>query len=383
VKQASSSTTLAFLMLLMFGNVASAGAGQPVAVVSTLSGDVTVARSGGSVALKFKDEAFSDDIIRTADQSTVRLLLRAKALLTVQQRSVLTLAEEQGNLTVRLETGQIGVSVAGQRLQAGEVLQIETPNVQAAFARGNVVVNTSKSAGGVQTTVYVMDGSVDISLRGTTTRRSVKIAGPHKLTVVGKALGNPQALSAAQSTQLLAELRATAPQHLNNTPPQIERVIVKSGRAEAVKQAKLVAKQVKEASGASQGSESSRDRQRPDTGTGLKGSSPDTGKAAGKEPESKTDPGSGGTGSGGSGSTPSSFTDKHVAVGARSGGPTQRDLDAARAQRSMPVGSGPSAATPPSAPPTMRLAPGSVTRQQVVPTQLPSSPQQVAPKSAR
>src|SRR5438876_1894564 len=199
VKQASSSTTLAFLMLLMLGNVPSAAATQPVAVVSTLSGDVTVARSGGSVPLKFKDEAFPDDILRTADQSTVRLLLRAKALLTVQQRSILTLGEEHGNLTVRLETGQVGVSVAGQRLQAGEVLQIETSNVQAAFGNGHVVVNTSKSAGRVQTTVYVLDGSADISLRSAATRRSVKIAGHNKLTVVGNALGSPQALSAAQS----------------------------------------------------------------------------------------------------------------------------------------------------------------------------------------
>jgi hypothetical protein len=267
VKQASSSTTLAFLMLLMFGNVPSAGAAQPVAVVSTLSGDVTVARSGSAAPLKFKDEAFRDDIIRTADQSTVRLLLRAKALLTVQQRSILTLGEEQGNLTVRLETGQIGVSVAGQRLQAGEVLQIETSNVQAAFGHGNVVVNTSKSAGRVQTTVYVLDGSADISLRSAATRRSVKMASHNKLTVVGNALGSPQALSAALSTQLLAELRASAPQHLSNTPPQIERVIVKSGRAEAAKQAKLVAKHVKQASESDQGSESNRPRSA--TGTDL------------------------------------------------------------------------------------------------------------------
>jgi hypothetical protein len=262
--RASSSTTLAFLVLLMFGNVASAGAGQPVAVVSTLSGDVTVARSGGSVPLKFKDETFRDDIIRTADQSTVRLLLRAKALLTVQQRSVLTLGEEQGNLTVRLETGQIGVSVADRRLRAGDILQIETPNVQAALGPGNIIVNASKVSGRVQTTVYVMDGSVEISVADTAARRSVKIEAPRKLTVVGKALGNARALSAAESTQLLAQLRTTSPQHLN-APPEIERVIVRHGRAEAAKQAKLVAKHVKQASESGQGSESNRPRSATET----------------------------------------------------------------------------------------------------------------------
>jgi hypothetical protein len=154
VKRASSSTTLAFLMLLIFGS--SAGPGQPVAVVSTLSGDVTVARAGGPIPLKFKDETFPDDIIRTADQSVLRLLLREKALMTVQQRSVLTLDEEQGNLTVKLETGQIGVSVAGRRMRDGEVLQIETPNVQAALGRGNVIVHTGKISSRVQTTGYVI-----------------------------------------------------------------------------------------------------------------------------------------------------------------------------------------------------------------------------------
>ena len=247
MKWASSSTALAFMMLLLFGSFASAGTGQPLAVVSTLSGDVSVIRAGSSIPLKFKAEAFPGDIIKTADQSVVRLLLREKALMTVQHRSVLTLGEEQGSLTVALETGQIGVSVADRRLRPGEALQIETPNVRAALGRGNVIVNTGKISGGIRTIVYVVDGSVEVSLLSTAPRRSVKVEAPRKLTVVGKALGNTQALSAAESTKLLAEIRATSPQHLNTSPPEIERVIVQHGRTEAAKQAKLVAKQVKQA----------------------------------------------------------------------------------------------------------------------------------------
>ncbi len=45
-------------MLLLFGSFASAGTGQPLAVVSTLSGDVSVIRAGSSIPLKFKAEAF-------------------------------------------------------------------------------------------------------------------------------------------------------------------------------------------------------------------------------------------------------------------------------------------------------------------------------------
>lgn len=374
MKRASSSTTLAFLMLLIFGTFASAGPGQPVAVVSTLSGDVTVARAGRSIPLKFKDETLPDDVIRTADQSVVRLLLREKALMTVQQRSVLTLGEEQGNLTVKLETGKIGVSVADRRLRPGEALRIETPNVQAALGRGNVIVNTGKISSGVQTIVYVVDGSVEISLRSTATRRSVKIEAPRKLTVVGKALGNTQALSAAESTKLLAELRATSPQHLNAPPPEIERVIVRQGRAEAAKQAKLVAKQVKQAGGLSQGSESSRNSPQPETGTSF-----DTGKGTGTERGSKTEPGSSGKEGGGSGSPPSqgpttqgttsqgavsgpySTLGSRVGVKPGGGGPSQ--TDAVRMQRALPPG-----------------AAQQVTRPQA-PTQLPAH--QVAPKSAQ
>ena len=115
MKRSSTGATAAFLMLVIFSNVAAAVPRQPVAVVSTLSGDVTVGRAGGSIPLKFKDEIFPDDAIKTADQSIVRLLLREKALMTVQQRSLLTLRDEQGTSMVALEAGQIGVSMADRQ----------------------------------------------------------------------------------------------------------------------------------------------------------------------------------------------------------------------------------------------------------------------------
>lgn len=286
MKRASGSTALALMMLLLVGSFASAGTGQGLAVVSTLSGDVSVTRAGGSSPLKFKAEALPGDIIRTADQSSVRLLLRDKALMTVEQRSVLTLGEEEGNLTVKLETGQIGVSVADRRLRPGEALQIETPNVQAAFGRGNIIVNAGKISSGVKTTVYVVDGSVEISVGSTAPRRSVKIEAPRKLTVVGKALGSTQPLSAAESAKLLAELRATSSQHLNAPPPEVERIIVRHGKTEAAKEAKLVAKQVRQGCGDTQGPESSCNRPRPETRTGF-----DTGKAASPESGPKAETG--------------------------------------------------------------------------------------------
>jgi hypothetical protein len=167
-------------------------------------------------------------------------------LITVQQRSVLTLRDEQGTSMVALEAGQIGVSMADRQQRLGGTLQVQTPNVKAVLGPGNIIINTSKISGRLQTTVYVVDGSVEISVPGTGTQRTVKIEAPRKLTVTGKALGSPRPLSAAESTQLLAQLRVTSSQHVA-APSEIERVIVQHGRTEAAKQAKLVAKQVKQA----------------------------------------------------------------------------------------------------------------------------------------
>jgi hypothetical protein len=287
MKHGSSSTTLVLLMLLVWASPASAGPGQPVAVVSTLSGEVTVARPGGSTPLKFKDEIFRNDIISTADQSIVRLLVRDKALVAIQQRSMVAVSEEQGNLILELKTGRVGLDAVGRRLGADEFLQIETPNARAALHGGNIIVKTGKIAKSFQTTVYVMDGSVEIFSRSAGGRRSVKVEGPRQLTVVGKAFGDARALSATDSTQLLAELRAKSHQHVS-APAEIERVIVRSGGAEAVKQAKLLAKQVKQAGGQPQ-SEGDRNRSRPDARNEF-----GTGQGAGSGTGSPVGPGPGG-----------------------------------------------------------------------------------------
>ena len=293
MKRQSSSTTLALLILLVWASLASAGPGQPVAVVSTLTGNVTVARPGGSTPLKFKDEIFQNDIISTGDQSIVRLLVRDKALVAIQQRSIVALGEEQGNLTLELRTGRVGLDAVGRRLGADEFLRIDTPNARAALRGGNIIVKTGKIANSVQTTVYVMDGSVEIFPRSAGARRSVKVEGPRQLTIVGKAFGDARALSAADNTQLLAELRAKSHQHVN-APAEIERVIVRSGGAEAVKQTKLVAKQMKQAGGQPQ-REGDDNSSRPNTRAEFGG-----GQGAGSGPGSPTGPGPGGPGGTGS-----------------------------------------------------------------------------------
>src|SRR6195256_2219629 len=71
---------------------------SPIGIVTTLSGQATVARSSlirqQSLPLKFRDALYVRDQITTKEHSTVKLLLGGKSLVTVRELSVLTITEE-------------------------------------------------------------------------------------------------------------------------------------------------------------------------------------------------------------------------------------------------------------------------------------------------
>jgi hypothetical protein len=66
-------------------------------------------------------------------------LLGGKALVTVRERSVLTITEIPGRSTVNLENGKIALAVARERMGPNESVDIRTSNAIAAV-RGTVVV---------------------------------------------------------------------------------------------------------------------------------------------------------------------------------------------------------------------------------------------------
>lgn len=110
-------------------------------VVTTLQGSATAARTAlpQPVALKFKDDVFQNDRIVTGDQSIVRMLLGGKAVVTVRERSSLTITEVPGKSTIDLDVGKIAVAVAREKLRPGESIEIKTPNAVAAV-RGTAFV---------------------------------------------------------------------------------------------------------------------------------------------------------------------------------------------------------------------------------------------------
>ena len=82
-------------------------------VVTTLEGNVTVTRVAlPPQPLKFKDDVFVDDKVTTGDRSLARMLLGGKAVVTVRERSVLTITEVPGKATIDLSAGKIAVAVA-------------------------------------------------------------------------------------------------------------------------------------------------------------------------------------------------------------------------------------------------------------------------------
>ncbi len=156
---------IAFWPPLAFAQATKAG------VVTTLEGHVTVTRvTLGPQSLKFKDDVFVDDKVTTGDQSIARMLLGGKAVVTVRERSTLTITEVPGKATIDLQAGKIALAVAKDKMRPGESIEIRAANAVAGI-RGTVVVaevsSASAQAGGAvgpTGTLWVLKGQIEAFL---------------------------------------------------------------------------------------------------------------------------------------------------------------------------------------------------------------------------
>src|SRR5262245_7580677 len=162
-------SSLAGLVLAMYLLPAPAFAQTTKAgVVTTLEGNVTAVRAvmPQPVLLKFRDDVFLQDRVVTGDQSFARLLLGGKAVISIRERSAVTITEVPGRSTVDIESGKIALSVARDRMLPGEVINIKTPNAVAGI-RGTVViaqVTYRQASGGARQPIselWVMRGVVE------------------------------------------------------------------------------------------------------------------------------------------------------------------------------------------------------------------------------
>jgi hypothetical protein len=94
-------------------------------VVTTLEGTATVTTASLSQPrpLKFKDDVFVNDRVVTGDRSIARMLLGGKAVVTVRERSSLTITEVPGKSTIALDSGKIAVAVAREKVRPGEEIR--------------------------------------------------------------------------------------------------------------------------------------------------------------------------------------------------------------------------------------------------------------------
>ncbi|MGH7355168.1 MAG: FecR domain-containing protein [Candidatus Rokuibacteriota bacterium] len=207
---------------------------EKAGVVTTLEGHVTAARAAvpQPILLKFKDDVYRQDRITTGDRSLARMLLGGKAVVTVRERSVITITEVPGRSTIDLVTGKIGLAVAKERMKPGEQIAIKTPNAVCAV-RGTVVVaevqSTTAQAGagapGIVTHFYVLRGAIEVLqlVPGTNTPTGGPLAVNtlQSFTAAGSAPPHVYEITPAQLDQITDGLTPSGMQQSRGTTDQV------------------------------------------------------------------------------------------------------------------------------------------------------------------
>ena len=206
--------------LLVFAlAVASANAGDAVAqgqragVVTVATGMVQVARpSAPTRALRLRDDVFVHDRVTTGEHSLARILLGGgKALVTVSERSVVTITEIPGHSIIDLATGRMSLSVARDRMKPGDSVEIRT-SVAIAGVRGTVViaeVTPGDTPAQTSARFTVLKGLVEVNALDPTTRRTFgasTLLGAHQTLFVDRRGVTPPTGVSQQAAERLGNL---------------------------------------------------------------------------------------------------------------------------------------------------------------------------------
>jgi hypothetical protein len=199
------------------GIPASAAAQAKAGVVTTLQGTATVARSTAAqpTPLRFRDDVFVHDHIVTGESAIVRILLGGRAVVTVRERSALTIHETPTTSTIEIGSGKIALAVARDRMKPGESVQIKTPNAMAGVRGTVVIADVAAPAGGAVTTRFtLLTGIVDVArldaATGQATGQLVTLRPLQTIAVTGglppgavRALGSHEAQSIADDYKVV------------------------------------------------------------------------------------------------------------------------------------------------------------------------------------
>jgi len=210
--------TLLALGLMTLFTVAADAQLTRVGVVATLQGSATLTRAATpqGVPLRPRDDLFVADRIVTGDHTLARILLGGKAVVTVRERSALTISESANTATLDVSGGKIALAVVKERMKAGEQIDIRTPNAVAGI-RGTVVITevsqataqAGEAAPGVTTTITVLTGTVEVRQLDALTRQpvgvGVLVTAAQAIRITGAAPPRPLPVITPDTRQRLSD----------------------------------------------------------------------------------------------------------------------------------------------------------------------------------
>lgn len=191
-------------------------------VVTTLEGAPVLSRGSAPDGrpLRFRDEIFADDTIRTPVGALVRVLMAGRAaLVSVVERSEVRLAEDADVLTVRVQTGKISVVVENTDGTTPGQARIETDAVVATLRGAAVVAEVRNGA----TTFVVLRGEVLVAHRDGGGSSPLTLHALEAVRVVGDAVGPVEHLTPDSAAVALRDFRLLrhAPQPSQESIPDV------------------------------------------------------------------------------------------------------------------------------------------------------------------
>lgn len=205
------SLSAAVLLFAVCGfRLGEAPAQQNVGIVTALQGQAQLTRAGVHSGLRFKDNLILRDTVDTATQSSVRILFGAKSTLTLRELSHFEVREEvlstgASRTSYSLSSGAGLVHVVRQLMNAGDEVQIQTPNAVAAV-RGTTIHGQYRPEL-AQTTFTLLTGNATVTPQGLaplnlTAGTSVTITGDPTTGIV---VGPIVAITQTQAADILHE----------------------------------------------------------------------------------------------------------------------------------------------------------------------------------
>src|SRR5262245_35484677 len=216
-KHAVRAALLVLVAALMSGVPADAESGGPAGIVTALQGTATVTRAslGTPRPLKFRDDVMLQDRIATGDQSVARILLGGKAVVTVRERSVVTITESPKVSTIDVADGKIALAVAKERMRPGQAIDVRTPNAVAGI-RGTVVIAEVRRRGpDISTRFTLLTGVIEV-MRVDAARQPVgaaAILNPLQTISIEGVLSPTRSITRAEGTTAAAQFGIPMPLH--------------------------------------------------------------------------------------------------------------------------------------------------------------------------